>query len=595
MSLRAPSKRPPSPPASPGPSPKRIRIAHSAADARPLSDCPPGDPRTSPAAAVPSNADRMHHSMRPRAQCHTANEVCHPVQHDAPAPARMPQTLLSWTASHQHLRDQPQRASESVVVSASSRAHATPGDGGYISSPDLLASASPAHFSLSPSPSAAVSPMAFNFLSLPEAGPSTSRSTLPPAASSGVAYPLSALAGMPPRDPDVLSYLYEDLNIDLSDDVLSPFDFPAGDPLSELLGCESAVASPNPHSPIVRSVSRSSFGSSSYMPSSPPGDYPTPASDSSVTTPAPSEAAFGWLPELRHPLFGQEVPFDVQAKPKAELGHSYVQAFPGSAPLSPNAFLSYSMDDIYPPVPAAVPSIANASLTGARRHSEPANLAALQFPPLFQEQLAQILPPPSQLSTLPIADNLAPSSSTDTPSSIAPHQTQLPRPLEIKQPKPVRAYKPPILHGEYQYEPEKFARRHSAPVLPLRPLDVFSHLPLDVTEESVDEDADDEMMFDEVDDEFYDGDDVYDDMGEESLTEGFALEDSDMETSPCGDQGEALFDPQWSWFQPSANSSTSSQAWPEILSADFDWTTAFAGPVAQVLPPRPQAQGLQPL
>ncbi|KAI0673608.1 hypothetical protein C8Q78DRAFT_1017993 [Trametes maxima] len=534
--------------------------------------------------------------MRPRAQCHTANEVC---RHDAPQPpARMPQTLLSWTASHQHLRDQPQRASESAVVSASSGAHATPGDGCYISSADLLASASPALPSLSSSPSAAVSPMTYNFA--PEAGPSTSRSTLPSTVHSGAAHPLRALAGTSPRDSDVLSYLYEDLNIcsyDLSDEILSPFDFPAGDPLSGLLGCESAVASPNPQSPIVRSMSRSSFGSSSYMASSPPGDYPTPASDSSVTTPAPSEAAFGWLPELRHPLFGQEVPFDMEAKPKAELERSYVQDFPGSAPLSPNAFLSYSMDDVYPPVPAVAPSIANTSLAGARRHSEPANLAALQFPSFFQEQLAQILPPPPQLSTLPITDNLAPSSSADVPSSIAPHQTQLPRPLEIKQPKPVRAYKPPILRGEFQYEPEKFARRHSAPVLPLRPLDVFSHLPLDVTEESADEDADDAMMFEEGDDDFYDGDDVYDDMGDESLMEGFALEDSDMETSPCGGQGETLFDPEWSWFQPAANSSTSSQAWPtaEMLATDFDWTTAFAGPVAQVLSPRPQAQGLQPL
>ncbi|KAI0375478.1 hypothetical protein BV20DRAFT_273694 [Pilatotrama ljubarskyi] len=495
-------------------------------------------------------------------------------------PERMPQTLLSWSASHQLLHKQPQRASISAVVSAPPWAHATPEDGYYISSGDALASSSPAS-PLPPLPSSvAAPPMAYTFA--PEAGPPTScRSHFSFVDKELYQNQSPSAAGVPSYEPDVLDYLYEGLEpsaYGFTEDAFSRCAFTAGEQLSEPQGWEPDMASPNPQSPIFRSMSRSSFGSSSYMDYSSPGDYGTPASDSSVTTPAPSEAAFGWFPELRHPLFGEELPCGVEAKTKDDPQCSYVQDFPGSAPLSPNAFLSYSFDACQPEA-IAVPSNEGSSLAGARRHSEPANLAALQLPPFFQEQLSQIAPPSTDAATLPITDNnLASSSSAATPSSIAPHQTQLSRPLEIMQPRPVRAYKPPILRDDRHYDPKDFVRRHSEPILPLRELDVCSHLPLDITEESAEE-ADDAMMFEEADEESYDGEGSSD---EEASMDDYALDGLDMHASSDVSQGELLFDPQWSWMRPTAEPSAPLQAWPsaEIFGTDVDWTAAFAIPPA---------------
>lgn len=372
---------------------------------------------------------------------------------------------------------------------------------------------------------------------------------------------------------------------EFSEDALSQFDFPAGEQLSELQGCGLDMSPPNPQSPIFRSMSRSSFGSSSYTESS-PVDHPTPASDSSVTTPALSEAAFGWLPEFPHSLFGQQAPaFAPEAKTKGELECSYVHAFPGSAPLSPNAFLTYSFDVCQQPEPVALPSNEGSGLTGARRHSEPASLAALQFPRFFQEPLAQIASSaPDAPATRPITDNLACPPSTAGPSSIAPHQTQLPPRLEIAHPRPVRAFKPPILRGDCShYDPKDFVRRHSEPVLPLRELDVFSHVPEDVPEESSDEDEGMVVTGDE--DEVYDTDYSSDGMDDENLMEEFVFEGMDGQNLPVDTQQPFLFEPEWSWPQPASDPATSTEAashptWPgaDMFGGNIDWATAFIAP-----------------
>ncbi len=314
------------------------------------------------------------------------------------------------------------------------------------------------------------------------------------------------------------------------------------------------------------------------MESSSSDDYPTPTSDSSVTTPALSDAAFGILPDLRYSFFGQEAPaFASEANTKAELESSYVQAFPGSAPLSPNAFCTYSFDACQPQA-LALPSNEGNGLAGARRHSEPASLAALQFPSFCQEQLAQIAPALADAAaTRSITDNLSGLSPASGPSSIAPHQTQLPRPLEIMQPKPVRAYKPPILRGDRHYDPKDFVRRHSEPVLPLPVLDVFSH---EADSESPEED---ETM--DGEDEPYDEGDYEDDMGDDTLMDDFSFEGVDEQGFPSDVPEESLFDPEWTWYQPAPNSSAPTtaappQAWPgtAIFDAPIDWTTAFAAP-----------------
>ncbi|KAI0361104.1 hypothetical protein OH77DRAFT_1492234 [Trametes cingulata] len=554
-------KRLPSPPplllgAREGPPLKRIKIIHPSE--HPLSDVPSGDPRRPPAVALLSNADRTHHNVRPLTKCHAANQVGELREHDALTPERMPQTLLSWSASHQLLHKQAQRAAKSAVVSAPPWAHATPDDGCYISSDDALASSSTAPAPLPLCPTLAAAPSMAFFSFAPEAGPSTScRSQFSFVDKELLQNQPSSAAGASSYEADVLDYLYEGLErspYGFSEDAFSHCAVTAGEQLSETQGCEPNMASPNPQSPIFRSMSRSSFGSCSYMDYSSPGDYDTPASDSSVTTPAPSEAAFGWVAEFRQPPFGEEVSCGIEAKTKGDPQCSYVQDFPGSAPLSPNAFFSYSFDACLPD-PVAVPSNEGTSITGARRHSEPANLAALQFPLFFQEHFSQIAPPPTETTALPITDNLASSSSAAAPSSIAPHQTQLP------------PYKPPILRDDRHYDPKDFVRRHSEPILP--------HLPLDVTEESAEE-VDETMMFEEADEESYEGEYSSD---EEASMDDYALDGLDMQAFSNETQGE-LFDPQWSWVQPSSGPSASMQAWSgvELFGTDIDWTAAFTAP-----------------
>ncbi|EIW64044.1 uncharacterized protein TRAVEDRAFT_67950 [Trametes versicolor FP-101664 SS1] len=545
-----------------------MKMIHPSMQGLCLSDAPSGTCNRAPAApsCLLSGLDQSH-SMRPLTKCHAANEACELREHDhrPQTPALLPQTLLLQSASHQLLCKHPQRVPKSAVVSASPCAHATLEDGRHISSGDAWSQSPTATRSLPlQSPSAPAPAMAYNY---PQAGSSTSRSTQFP-------FVNDATAGMP-FETDVLNYLYEGLDqmsYDFPEDVLSQLDFSVGEQQQR---CGLNVCPPNQQSPIFRSMSRSSFGSSSYMESSSPDDYPTPTSDSSVTTPALSDAAFGFLPDLRYSPFGQEAPaFASEAKTKGELDCSYVHAFPGSAPLSPNAFCTYSFDACQPQA-LALPSNEGNGLAGARRHSEPASLAALQFPLFFQEQLAQIAP--TLAATRSITDNLTGLPPAPGPSSIAPHQTQLPRPLEIMQPKPVRAFKPPILRGDRHYDPKDFVRRHSEPVLPLPVLDVFSH---EAASECPEED---ETM--DGEDELYDEGDYPDDMGDDALMDDFAFEGVDEQGFPSDVQGESLFDPEWTWYQPASSSSAPAtaapqQAWPgaALFGVPFDWTTAFAAP-----------------
>ncbi|KAI0334468.1 hypothetical protein GY45DRAFT_1318507 [Cubamyces sp. BRFM 1775] len=585
---RLPSSPPPLLGARPPPH-KRIKITHPSE--RPLSDVSPsrsGHPHRNASLALLSNADQTPRLVpSPLTRCHAANEVCDskPREYEHLAPEQMPQTLLSWNASHQLLHDEAQRASKSksALVSGTSAAHATPEDVRYISPTNAFVRSSSASPSLSLCPSEPVPPMAY--ISVAEPGPPTYYcSQLPPANTKTlpIADPLvAAPARMSPSDVSVLDYLYDGLEDGSYDftgmDVLSQFDFSGANRLSDMQDCDPDMASLVARSPISRSMSRSSFGSSSYMESSSPYDYPTPASDSSVTTPAPNEATFGWTSAFCNTLLGQEVPFGPEAKGK-EPQHSYVQDFSGSAPLSPNAFSTYSFD-AFSPASSALPPSTSGSLTGARRHSEPANLAALQFPLFFQAEFLQIPPPPpaAEAATLPIADNISPPSA-GPPSSIAPHQTELPRPLEIKQPKPVRAYKPPILRADCQFDPKDFVtvRRHSEPIVALREFDVGSHLPLDASEESADE-ADEPMVFEGADEELYEGEEPFDDMEDEASMDSYFEGFHEVEQ---GSLGEPLFDPHWSWVQPDADSSSStSQPCPmtNLFNADIDWTAAFAG------------------
>ncbi|KAI0830787.1 hypothetical protein BC628DRAFT_1355612 [Trametes gibbosa] len=544
---------------------KRMKIIHPSTQPVPgaLSDVSTVNPLLhAPPPCLLSGVDQSEpDSRRPLTRCHPANEVCELREHDAPAPEP---TLLSRTASHQLLPKLPQRAAKSAVVSRVPCAHATPGDGRYISSPDPFASSPSTSLSLPHPPSA---PMSYNFAST--ARPSASRSTPSPVSDSFS--PLVA-AGMS-FEADVLNYLYEGLDqtyyCDFPEDSLSAFEFSFGDGLAEE---QVGMSPPNAQSPIFRSMSRSSFGSSSnYTGSSSPGDYPTPASDSdsSVTTPAPTEPVFGWLPDLQS-LYAHHPPvFAPDAKCKEP---SYVQALSGSAPL-----FSYG-SPAYPSPSTTLPPSVDDGLAGARRHSEPANLAALHFPLFFQGQPSQIAPaPPDATATRPITDNFACSPSPAAgPSSIAPHQTQLPRQLEILQPKPVRAYKPPILRGDAQYDPKDFVRRHSEPILPLRELDVFSHLPLDVTEESPEEDE--TMMFERSEDDLYDDENSSDD---DTLMDEYSFEGVDVDANLGG---ESFFDPHWSWFQPLAVHSAAATApqlsWrsADMLNPDIEWTATFAFP-----------------
>lgn len=253
---------------------------------------------------------------------------------------------------------------------------------------------------------------------------------------------------------------------------------PALGPLS-LANSNHTAQQNNPSSPFSRSMSRSSIASSSY-----PEDYPTPASDTTaVTTPAPSEGCLGSPSEHPQVLFGQDFLLPVEAK-KRDHELSYV---PGSALFSPTTFIF----DFSLPQATALPPTSNAApLSTVRRHSEPANLAACHFPSFFDpchEVSPQIMSAPGDAMTRSIADNLASSSSASgshsVPSSIAPHQTQLPCAVEIQHPRPVRAFKPQILLSGLHYDPKDFIRRRSEPIIPLPELDVAGHVPLDIVPE----------------------------------------------------------------------------------------------------------------
>ncbi len=325
----------------------------------------------------------------------------------------------------------------------------------------------------------------------------------------------------------------------------------------------------NPPSPISRSMSRSSFCSTlfadAYSPY--PEDYPTPTSDSSVTTPAPSEACLG-MPSERPAVFGCDFTVGLDAKSKAEHELCYV---PGSAPLSPNG--SFSIDLQHLQQPQLISAAAVARFAEARRHSEPANVAAMHFVPFFASslevppQIATAPVPADFLSmTLPITDNLASTSAASgshsaLPSSIAPHQTQLPSPLELKQPKPVRGFKPPILLSGYQYDPKEFVRRHSEPILPLPDLDIASHLPLDVSLES-DED-DDSMETDEG---------VYQDVHEDDVCVEESI-DLDPTAFEGIDMDAFLFDSSLPWGSQGSSSAPTAE---DLSNHVLQWAAANA-------------------
>ena len=372
--------------------------------------------------------------------------------------------------------------------------------------------------------------------------------------------------------------------ISINDSVspVSTQDFPQGllfcppvetaDPLASLgWGFSFDDALGNPSSPSSRSMSRSSFSSSFVADTwSPyPEDYPTPSSDSAVTTPAPSEACVGLPSDFSQTLFGDDFSLGLDTKTEGEHALCYV---PGSAPLSPSGSFALDLSRI----PQSIPTVSTGRIAEARRHSEPANIAALHFAPFFassHEVPPPIAPVPADLlsMTLPITDNLASTSGTGShsavPSSIAPHQTELPRPLELKQPKPVRGFKPPILLSGYQYDPKDFVRRRSEPVLPLPDLDVASHLPLDVPQES---DEDDDSM--DFEDSVYEDAPEDDGCDEESIDPAL-FEGMDMDSFLGMNQDGSLFDPNWSWLQQGPTSTLPPE---EVFSQGFDWSAPGA-------------------
>ena len=322
---------------------------------------------------------------------------------------------------------------------------------------------------------------------------------------------------------------------------------------------------PNPPSPASRSSTMSCSSFASYSPRT-PEDYPTPASDSAVTTPAPSEACVGWPSEDPQALFRPHFWLGLDGKTKGTHEPSYV---PGSSPLSPTDSFTFDLSH----VPYPVPSATTGRFTEARRHSEPANLAALHSAPFFASsrdvppQIAPV-PVPTDFMTRPITDNLASASASASNSallsSIAPHQTELPRPLELKHPKPVRGFKPPILLSGYQYDPKDFVRRRSEPIMALPPLDICSHEP---SEEEEDEDA---MEF---------GEDTFEEGGLEEGDDSIdpaMLDEMDLESWLTMNQDGAIFDPNWSWFQPGMETSPAALR-PEVFDDRFDWSLAAAG------------------
>ena len=372
---------------------------------------------------------------------------------------------------------------------------------------------------------------------------------------------------------DISDYLYSDFDIngqcspylglgrscltlpllDFTPDVLSSSAFfEAEGQLTD--SWESETAAPRSSSPVSRTTSRSSFTSSSQMgPLSPYlGDYPTPSSDSSVTTPTPSETGIGLPSDCSQASFSHDFSFGLESK-KSEFEHalSYV---PGSSPLSPSGF-SFDFSFLSQPVVFPV-SATSGNLADARRHSEPANVAAYRLAPFFAPPappqgappaIARV-PPANAAVTQPITNqlvSLAPAPRPAQPSSIAPHQTRL---LEIKSPRPVRAFKPPILLSSHHYDPKDFVRRRSEPILPLRELDVASHIPLDISVESEEQDLD--SM--DVEDPTFDGSVAGDDAEEAPVSECLADEADMAAWLGLAEEG-SLFDPNWSWFQPDAH------------------------------------------
>ncbi|TFK94971.1 hypothetical protein K466DRAFT_593070 [Polyporus arcularius HHB13444] len=318
---------------------------------------------------------------------------------------------------------------------------------------------------------------------------------------------------------------------------------------------------PYPPSPASRSSSMSRSSFASFSPYS-PEDYPTPASDSAVTTPAPSEACIGWPSEDPQALFGQHFWFGLDGKMEGTHEPSYVS---GSAPLSPTDCFTFDLSHL----PHPIPSGAAGRFTEARRHSEPATLTALQSAPFFassRDVPSQIppVPVPTDFMMRPIADNLASTSALNSalPSSIAPNQTQLPRPVELKHPKPVRGFKPPILLSGHHYDPNDFVRRRSEPILALPPLDISSH---DLPEE------DEDVM------EFEDGVFEEDGLEETGCDDSFdptMLDGMDMESWLAMNQHGAVFDPNWSWFQPGMDASSSALRTGQAFNGGFDWDLA---------------------
>ncbi|KAM5536002.1 hypothetical protein V8D89_010260 [Ganoderma adspersum] len=404
---------------------------------------------------------------------------------------------------------------------APSRTDASPPDD-YIPHHGAFASSS-SNSPPSPTPSQLSPPMTFSF------GPEVDSPTF-----SGQCNAISKERAPPSPDwgtRDLGPFWDPFVNISYSHLLSSGSFFGAIDPLSVDNPIYIAQQN-NPPSPVSRSMSRSSLASSLY-----PEDYPTPASDTTaVTTPAPSEGCIGSPSEHPQVLFGQDFSLAVEAK-KNEHELSYVS---GSAPFSPTTFtLDFSL-----PQATTLPPTSNAApLSTARRHSEPANLAACNFPSFFlpcHEASSQAMSVPGDSMTHSIADNLVSSASASAshsvPSSIAPHQTQLPTLLH---PRPVRAFKPQILLSELHYDPKDFIRRRSEPIVPLPELDIASHVPLDIVPE---DDEDVESM--EVEDSR-----LFGEVAEEGCDEqSFDLFGEDGSWTETGSEGFFLYG-DWSWPQ----------------------------------------------
>ncbi|KAH9920192.1 uncharacterized protein BXZ73DRAFT_104705 [Epithele typhae] len=486
------------------------------------------------------------------------------------------QTRLLATSLPAHHRCRPQVAhSPSAAIAfglpTALPAHAATCAHGYIH-PALAALPPPtAHPFLPP-----YHQMAFHF------GPDPLRSAIHtlPADMGGV-------PAKPPFDSDFPDFLYDfDINgqLDLplaqssltdsscdadftSDMMASSAFFEAEDQLASW-DFTSGPISANPSSPISRSASRSSCGSASFDTdsSSPyPEDYPTPSSDSTVTTPTPNEPVVGLASALHPASFRHDFAFTLEPKPKDHFTHalSYV---PGSAPLSPSGFSfdfgSFTQQLSPPLYPFAAPVAP--TFVDARRHSEPATLGSAQLPFLVPAHQEVPAPSPTAVAaTRPIADqprpvstaarsalahasapqptSFAPSALTlvlPPPPSIAPHQTQL---LEIKSPRPVRGFKPPILLSAMHYDPKDFVRRRSEPILPLRELDVVSHLALDAAAEEEEEEA--ETM--EVEEELA----CKEEEVEEELPMFVDNSDAGLDSWMSLEQDGSLFDSNFSWYK----------------------------------------------